>query len=59
MFTSMMQEQMRSGCVPDGRIGDQSSCPMEEGDIVNEILKVVLVGIFTTIVAAINKAGES
>lgn len=26
---------------------------------VNEILKVVLVGIFTTIVAAINKAGES
>lgn len=25
---------------------------------VNEVLKVVLIGIFTTIVAALNKAGE-
>ena len=46
---------MGSGCVP-GRAGagTLTAYAWEEGGKMNEILKVILVGIFTTIVAALN-----
>lgn len=60
MRISTTGRRMRSECVPEymRRVFKQLIYIRKKVVRVNEVLKVVLIGIFTTIVAALNKAGE-
>ena len=60
MHTSMTGRRMRSGCVLEYiEAGIQTAYIRKKVVRVNEIAKVILLGILTTIVAVINKVGES
>ncbi len=59
MHTSMTGRRMRSGCVLEYiEASIQTAYIRKKVVRVNEVLKAVLIGIFTTIVAALNKVGE-
>lgn len=56
----MTGRRMRSGCVLEYiEAGIQTAYIRKKVVRVNEIAKVILLGILTTIVAVINKVGES
>lgn len=59
MRISTTGRRMRSGCVLEYiEAGIQTAYIRKKVVRVNEVLKAVLIGIFSTIVAALNKIGE-